>query len=57
MSLTNLIHQNIRQRDITESLVGCESKEDFRWQVRLRFYYEDDIIHAKVANAQTSYGY
>jgi dynein heavy chain len=57
LSLTNLILQNIHQRDIIETLLPCESKEDFRWFQRIRFYYEEDLINIKVMDTYSPYGY
>jgi dynein heavy chain len=51
--MASLAVQDVHYRDIIEEMAnaGVESINDFKWQMQLRLYFEDDNIYAKQVNA------
>lgn len=52
-----MITQDVHYRDIIESLVDCESLNDFKWIQQLRFYNFGEFVLAKQVQAELLYGY
>lgn len=58
-TLVGLVTQDVHFRDIIDTLRSEEvdGVMDFKWQQQLRFYYEEETIHARQVNAKLMYGY
>ena len=60
-TLVAMVTTDVHNRDITEDLIGhkCSRVEDFEWQMRLRYYFREDVgdIVLQQVMFVTGYGY
>ncbi|CAK92427.1 unnamed protein product (macronuclear) [Paramecium tetraurelia] len=58
-TLVALVTQDVHFRDIVDNMrnESVEGIMDFKWQQQLRFYHDEESVHAKQVNAKLMYGY
>ncbi|GLC77190.1 hypothetical protein PLESTF_001896200 [Pleodorina starrii] len=54
-----LVVLDVHARDVVAEMVNdkVSKVDDFSWQSRLRYYWEDNTMHVRMLNAECTYGY
>ncbi|EFJ49499.1 flagellar inner dynein arm heavy chain 11 [Volvox carteri f. nagariensis] len=54
-----LVVLDVHARDVVAEMVNdkVSSIDDFSWQSRLRYYWENNTMHVRMLNAECTYGY